>query len=134
MGGEVCVDDQFYIVSNNIWHLDTECIEDHGDYVRIIERFKDLTSADIRNINDYIDIVNDVAKVSFEYKNKNIEWDLMVDDDWIDPKLFDKLTDLIDDNTNRKIVIATLGQDCLIAYMNEEQRKEINKLVKYKFE
>lgn len=36
LGGYIYKDDNFIITSDNIWHLDTECIEDHGDYIAII--------------------------------------------------------------------------------------------------
>lgn len=133
MGGEIYKDNQFVNISNQIWHLDTECIEDHGDYTAIIERLKNLTGSQIHKINDYVDIENEIAWVSFEYENRQIKWDLKIDDDWIDPAIFDKFMQLIGNKANKKIVIATLGQDCLVAYLNEEQLKEVNKLVKYKF-
>lgn len=133
MGGEIYKNDEFYIISNHIWHLDTECIEDHGDYIRIIERLMKLTNMNLQNIQDFVDIENETAWVSFEYNNTKIKWDLENDNDWLDPKLFDKFIELCGDRSNKKLAIASLGQDCLIGYFNERQLRELNKLVKYKF-
>lgn len=133
MGGELFRDDEFYIVSNNIWHLDTECIEDIGDYVRIIERLMKLSNIDIRNIKDYVDLEIEAAWVSFEFESKLIKWELKVDGNWIDPEIFDKFIQLIGNRSNKKIVIAALGQNCLVAYLSEAQLLKINKFVKYKF-
>jgi hypothetical protein len=133
MGGEIYKDGQFHIASNHIWHLDTECIEDHGDYVTIVERLKNLMNIEIQNIQDFVDIENEEAWVSFEYEDKHVKWDLNVDNDWIDSEIFDKFIQLFGTKANRKLVIASLGQDCLVAYLNEEQLKEINKLMKHKF-
>jgi hypothetical protein len=133
MGGELFRDDEFYIVSNNIWHLDTECIEDSGDYVRIIERLMKLSNIEIQNIKDYVDIEIEEAWISFEFGSKIVKWELKVDGNWIDPEIFDKFIQLIGNRSNRNIVIATLGQDCLVAYLSEEQLLNINRLVKYKF-
>src|SRR5689334_22294626 len=42
LGGEVERGD-FERVSDDIWHVDAECIEDNGDYIRLVERFAILT-------------------------------------------------------------------------------------------
>jgi len=34
----------FSRISDRLWHFDTECIEDHGAYVAIAERMRDLAS------------------------------------------------------------------------------------------
>jgi len=133
MGGEIHKNDEFFVVSDNIWHLDTECIEDHGDYVSVIERLKRMTTLEIRNIQDFIDIEEEIAWVSFEYDNKTIRWDLEIHDDWLDLNIFDKFNQLIGNSTNKKLAIASLGQDCLIGYFNEKQLIELNKLLKIKF-
>ncbi|MFC4777281.1 hypothetical protein ACFO9Q_10855 [Paenibacillus sp. GCM10023252] len=133
LGGEIFKDDKFFITSDSIWHLDTECIEDHGDYIAIIERLKKLTKLDVKAIKDFIDIENEIAWVSFEFNNNKIKWNLRVDDDWIDPIIFNNFSDLLEDKTSKRIVISTLGQDCLITYLTELQLKEINRLVKYQF-
>jgi len=134
MGGEIFKDDHFYVASDQIWHLDTECIEDHGDYISIIERLKKMTGIDINHIKDFVDVENETAWVSFEYNNKQIKWDLQINDDWLDPEIFDKFNQLVRDVTSKRLVISSLGQDCLIAYLTPEQLREINKLVKFKFE
>ncbi|WP_233566785.1 hypothetical protein [Cohnella endophytica] len=134
LGGEIFRDEQFIVVSNDIWHLDTECIEDHGDYKVIIERLMNMTGLDIRNINDFVDIENEEAWVSFQYNEKQINWDLKIDNDWLDSDIFDKFNQLIRNDTNNKIVLSVLGQDCLIAYLTDDRIKEVNKLIKNKFE
>ena len=134
LGGEIFRDEQFIVVSNDIWHLDTECIEDHGDYKVIIERLMNMTGLDIRNINDFVDIENEEAWVSFQYNEKQINWDLKIDNDWLDSDIFDKFNQLIRNDTNKKIVLSVLGQDCLIAYLTDDRIKEVNKLIKNKFE
>ncbi|MBE1441251.1 hypothetical protein [Paenibacillus sp. OAS669] len=49
LGSETYLSDGgFSHISNDIWYLDTECIEDHGDYIRIIERICELVKTDIQ--------------------------------------------------------------------------------------
>ncbi|MUT65306.1 hypothetical protein [Paenibacillus sp. NEAU-GSW1] len=55
-------------------------------------------------------------------------------DDWIDPEVLERFNDLAGNVTGKSLVMAPLGQDCLIAYLNEQQRREINRFVKHKFE
>lgn len=85
------------------------------------------------NIQDYVDIENEQAWVSFDFENMHVKWDLEIDGDWLDPDIFLKFNELIKDQTDNRLVIATLGQDCLLAYLDKEQLKGINKLVPYKF-
>ena len=46
-----------------IWHIDAECIEDNGDYVRVLERFVILTKGllPLTNLRDSVDIENGEA-------------------------------------------------------------------------
>lgn len=51
LGGEVEVNGEFINVSEEIWYLDTECIEDHGDYARIIIRLENMTKLNLNKYN-----------------------------------------------------------------------------------
>nr|WP_302057338.1 hypothetical protein [Paenibacillus sp. Lou8.1] len=134
LGGEVEVNGEFINVSEEIWYLDTECIEDHGDYARIIIRLENMTKLNLNNITDYVDIQNGTAWVSFEYMNELIRWEMKVDDDWLDMEIFKKFNELIKTEQSMKLYISILDQGCLMGYFNKEQVIEINKLTKYKFE
>ncbi|AOK89207.1 hypothetical protein AOU00_04850 [Paenibacillus polymyxa] len=134
LGGEVEVNGEFINVSEEIWYLDTECIEDHGDYARIIIRLENMTKLDLNNITDYVDIQNGTAWVSFEYMNELIRWEMKVDDDWLDMEIFKKFNELIKTEQSMKLYISILDHGCLMGYFNKEQVIEINKLTKYKFE
>lgn len=50
-------------LSHDIWHLDTECIEDHGHYVVVAERMRALAGGDLplEKIEDYVDLDEGVA-------------------------------------------------------------------------
>lgn len=134
LGGEVAVNDEFINISDKIWYLDTECIEDHGDYARVIIRLGNMTKLNLNKITDYVDIQNRTAWVSFEYMNEFIRWEMKVDDDWLDMKIFKKINELIKTKQSMKLYISILDQGCLVGYFNKEQVIELNKLTKYKFE
>lgn len=134
LGGEVEVNDEFINSSDKIWYLDSECIEDHGDYARVIMRLENMTKLNLNKITDYVDIQDNTAWVSFEYMNELIRWEMKVDDDWLDMEIFKKFNELIKTEQSMKLYISILDQGCLVGYFNKEQVIELNKLTKYKFE
>ncbi|MFF3024704.1 hypothetical protein ACFVRR_18965 [Gottfriedia sp. NPDC057948] len=138
LGSELELNENYNNCSNEIWYLDTECIEDTGDYVRIAERIKDLSKnyLDLKNIKDYVDIENQEASISFTLDEEDYCWKLEVNDDWIDEKIIVKFNDLLEiKNSNKRVYILDLrGQDCLVGIYSKEQVKKLNNLLKeYKF-
>ncbi|HEY8602318.1 MAG TPA: hypothetical protein VIL85_28100 [Thermomicrobiales bacterium] len=105
-------------MSGNIWHLDTECIEDHGDYVIIAERLSELAQGDLplEAIRDYVDVGEGLASVSFRLDGREYRWDAAVEDDWVDPTILSKFAELLAtrDATRRFTYFDLGGQDCLI--------------------
>jgi hypothetical protein len=49
--------------SDQIWHFDTECIEDHGDYKKIVSRIVTLAhgALPLEQVEDFVDIENGAA-------------------------------------------------------------------------
>ncbi|WP_397346424.1 hypothetical protein [Paenibacillus polymyxa] len=114
LGGEVEVNGEFINVSEEIWYLDTECIEDHGDCARIIIRLENMTKLNLNNITDYVDIQNGTAWVSFEYMNELIRWEMKVDDDWLDMEIFKKFNELI--KTEQSILKSEFSDESWLVY------------------
>ncbi len=140
MGGELEEKNrQWMPLSSDIWHFDTECIEDHGDYARIAARLSEITKGGLplQNIRDFVDIEAKTAWLSFILDGKEYKWDLKVDDDWIDTELFSKFAKLLrDHNPEKNFAYMSLGQDALIICCTFEQLKLLNKLpgIKFRFE
>jgi hypothetical protein len=84
---------EFQRISDDIWHFDAECIEDNGDYVRVMERLVILTKGllPITDLRDHVDLENETAWVEFKLGGQSVHWDLEVSDDWIDPGLCTRL-------------------------------------------
>lgn len=124
-------------LSNNVWHLDTECIEDSGDYVRIAERFRDLAQGElpIENIRDRVDIENGDAWLEFELNGETIHWGARVNDDWIDPEILSKFCALLaGQNRSRRYTYFDLkGQDCLIGCATEDELRKLRKQTGLRF-
>ncbi len=124
--------------SDNIWHFDTECIEDHGDYARIAKRMKILAQGDlpIEDILDYVDVDNREAHLSFRLRGIDFLWQAKVEDDWIDPSILSRFANLLETSgaTRRFTYIDLGGQDCLIGCSTREEQTRLQKLTGLKVE
>lgn len=138
MGGELDVE-PFIYASDDIWHFDTECIEDHNDYVKIAQRLVDLAgdALPLQNIADHVDIEAGEAWLSFELDGKSYNWTAIVEDDWVDPLIMRRFAELLvnrqrsnrfivrllsqDDRRKRFTYYDLGGQDCLIGCSSARQ-------------
>ncbi|MEQ8155718.1 MAG: hypothetical protein ABRQ25_12670 [Clostridiaceae bacterium] len=138
LGSEIEIaDGQLVLMSDDVWYFDSECIEDSGIYVEIIERLFKMSKGYLRldNIDDYVDIENNEAWVSFDFNQKYYRWDLKVEDDWFDMTLIQKINRmLIEHGYNKKFAVVVLDQTSLIGFFSKEQLKKINDLTELKFE
>lgn len=120
--------------SNNVWHFDTECIEGDGSYVAIAERMRDLSQGELplTDIEDHIDEpLDDLeerwqgrAWLAFKLDDERIRWELEVDNDWVDPRVFTKFAELMQTRRcSRRFTYLDLGggQDCIIGCCTPEQ-------------
>jgi hypothetical protein len=124
MGGEL-EEEPYAHFSNDIWHFDTEGIEGDGAYVAIARRMSELAgeALPLTDINDYVDIEEGVAWLSFKIDGREIKWEAAVDDDWVDTEIISKFADLLAGrgtgilqrwSRRRFTYIDMGGQDCLI--------------------
>lgn len=136
MGGEL-EREPFTPLSNNIWHFDTECIEEEGDYARIAERMRDLAQSElpIENIRDRVDIENGDAWLEFDLRGETIHWGARVKDGWIDPEILSNFCALLEqqDGTRRFTYFDLKGQDCLIGCATEEELRRLRRATGLKF-
>ena len=119
----------FERVSDDIWHFDAECIEDHGAYVSILDRFVILSKGvlPITNVRDFVDVQEGQAWVEFSLDGKKEHWDLEVSDDWVDPNLYSRLQALaVARGAGKRFFIAGLGQDSLISFGDDVMRKQLS--------
>jgi hypothetical protein len=112
LGAEVETEPWGRRFSDHLWNLDTECIEDHGDYVIIAERMRDLAKGDlpISGIRDHVDIGAGVAWLEFEIDGGILHWDAAVRDDWIDPEMLGRFAALLSERrTEQRFTCLDLG-------------------------
>lgn len=131
-------DDKFSYASDDIWHFDTECIYDHGDYVKIVQRLFALSKQELRisDLQDFVDTDEGVAWVEFLFDGQRIHLDLRVNDDWVDPSIFTSIIKICGNKrTQGNFTYLDLGgQDCLIGYCSEQNFKKLRKITKLDFQ
>lgn len=119
--------------STNLWHFDTECIEDHGAYVDIATRMAELAggSLPLMSIEDYVDIEEGSAWLAFKLDGRAIKIDCEVKDDWVDPKIFGHFVRLLATKDSSKIFFYydLGGQDCIIGCLDRQNYKKLRGLI-----
>lgn len=136
LGGEAECSDAG-LLSHDVWHLDAECIEDDGAYVRLAERFRVLSGGHLplQDINDHVDVLNGEAWLEFGLEGKTTHWDLTVDNDWMDPALYSNFQRLVTQRTSSgRFMISALGQDSLLLFGDEKKRRAISEFSGLKFQ
>jgi hypothetical protein len=120
---------EFGYPSDSIWHLDTECIEDHGDYKRLADRMVTLTQGalPLADIEDFVDLEQGTACLSFSLDGKSERWTAKVDDDWVDAEILSRFARLLESRmtTRRYTYIDLQGQDCLIGCATKEEKRAL---------
>ena len=116
----------------NLWHFDTECIEDHGDYKSIAERMVSMAQGSLLldDIKDYVDVEEGKAWLAFKFKDHSVRIDCKVQDDWVDPSIFGTFVELLkqSDPTKLYIYLDLGGQDCIIGCVSRDQFEQLKRL------
>jgi len=84
---------------DRLWLCDFECIEDHGSYRDVVARLERMTDRALRldGIEDRVEIEEGVAWVAFRHAGRRVQWDMRVDDDWLDPSILPRYDALLAD-------------------------------------
>lgn len=118
---------------DNLWHFDTECIEDAGSYIRIANRLAEMTqgSLPLADIQDHVDIDAGDAWLRFKCQGKPVQIVCEVQDDWVDTSLFGHFVDtLAKCDPNKLFIYYDLGgQDCIIGCVTRAEYAKLQKLI-----
>jgi hypothetical protein len=119
-------------LSADVWHFDTECIEGPGSYVYIARQLAVLSDGllPLEQIEDEVDndgIMTGTAWLSFVLHGQPYKWELVIEDDWVDPEVFTRFVQLHDQqNPSKRFIYYGLGQDALIACATSQQLESLN--------
>lgn len=123
-------------LSHDVWHFDTECIKDAGDYARIVERVVVLAGGDLdlAAVTDTVDVFEGEASVGWSVHGRPQRFELRVEDDWVDPKIFALLeNELVAAGSAKRIYGAPLGQDMIVVCVAEGRSKALSDLTGLEF-
>lgn len=120
--------------STGVWHVDTECIYDASDYVKVVERLALLTRRELVLDNTEAHFETD-GWVRFEIDGVKHDWALEVDDDWIDTSIFERFAELLAQNRSerRYLVSESSGQDFLLICPTDEEFDRLASLTPIRF-
>jgi hypothetical protein len=118
-------------LAENVWHFDTECIEDHGDYARIAERMRSMAgnALPIASIQDFVDVEAREAWLSFVLDGSEHRWTCEVQDDWVDPTVLSRFAALLARrNTGYRFAYLDLGgQDCMLGCFRDDELRRLRR-------
>ncbi len=123
--------------SDDVWHFDAECIEDHGDYKWIVERLCTLSGGDLHfdAVADYVDVAAGEAWLELDQAGTRVRLDLRVHDDWADEAVFAALQQrLAATGSPRRFAMQGLGQDALLVCLPPDRLRALNKLTGMQFQ
>jgi hypothetical protein len=111
------------------WNFDTECIAAAGDYVRIVKRLCEISGdADyLTDVSDDVDPGSGKAWLKYRVKGKQREWDVEINDDWVDLMTLSYIIDDIE-RDGKKFYFKDNGQAMILFYIDPASADELNKL------
>jgi hypothetical protein len=131
LGGEVEEQPWGRLFSHDIWHFDTECIEDDGDYSALAERLALLAKGclPIERVRDRVDIESGEIWIEFELDGTTKRYEPVIDNNWVDPAIFEWFVSLVSArSTKGNFTYMDLGgQDCLIGFSEPDVMKRLRR-------
>lgn len=118
--------------ARRVWMLDFECIEDHGDYARVLRRLETLTEGalGISEVTDHVEIDDGEVHLRFRTPLGEETWEPVVNDDWLDPAVLQQYAErLRERNAGVGVYLGAkdYGQSSLLLSMKPRRVKEFTK-------
>jgi len=136
LGGDYEYNNDFERLSDDVYLLDAECVEDDSIYADIVSNLIVLSRGNfnISDVKSAVDYENEKAYISFLYKGIPYFWDLKCDNDWLDMSLFKKINQLLQENASTMFFYTTEpDQAFTVLFKSPEVIDRVNQLVKFPF-
>lgn len=116
-------------ICSRVWSFDTECINETGDYVRIVKRLCQLTGrADcLTDVSDFVDLEAGKAWLKYKVDGKPRHWRVKVEDDWVDIAVLTTIMKDIERDGHR-FYFQGEGQGMLLFYLDAKQLADLRRL------
>lgn len=112
-----------------IWNFDSECIEQSGDYVRIVDELSHVAgkAGALQAVRDHVDLDGATGWLKYRVGGVERHWDVRIDDDWADPVVVDHvMRDLQSDGA--RFYGKDNGQAIILCYLSDDQAAHLNRL------
>ncbi len=124
-------------IGQSVLWFDTECLYDHGDYVRILKRVREISCGHLllEEIRDYYDYETGVVWIEFELDRNKHRIEPRFNGDWFDMNVLARLSELL----QRKCPEMTLAfqepedQTATIWYTKKKRLREFFKKTGIRF-
>jgi hypothetical protein len=114
---------------STVWNFDTECIEESGDYVRIVERLCRVARKPgcLTEITDFVDLESGEAWLKYVANGRPRHLKLEVSNDWADVAgITEVMADIEGDG--RRFYCKDNGQAMVLYYIDSATAGELNRL------
>ncbi|REJ74428.1 MAG: hypothetical protein DWQ34_28750 [Planctomycetota bacterium] len=116
-------------ICSRVWDFDCECIENPGDYVRIVDRLCEVAGMPglCSEVEDSIDFDSNEAWLKYTIDGKQRYWNVEVDSDWADPVTVSRvMTDI--ERDGYRFFCKDNGQAMVLFYLDAVAASELNEL------
>ena len=115
--------------SDNVWHFDSECIDDEQGYALIAKRLSVMAggSLPLTDVDSDLDFDEGEAWLEFRCGGEEVHLDFAVDDDWVDTSVFSEFVRLLARRDPNKLffVYPLGGQDAILGCVTQAQFREL---------
>jgi hypothetical protein len=116
-------------VCDKAWNFDTECIEDTGAYVIIVQNLCRIAGMPnlITHIQDFVDIENETAWLKYTLEGQERFYKVEVCSDWADPETVGAVMEDIE-RDGKRFYAKDNGQAAIWFYLDKSTADQLNVL------
>lgn len=118
-------------ICDSAWNFDVECIEDTGDYVRIVQNLCRVAGMPdlITDAEDFVDIANETAWLKYKIDGETRQYNVAVDNDWADPETVGSIMEDIE-RDGKRFYAKDNGQASIWFYLDKSTADKLNRLTR----
>jgi len=114
---------------SRVWNFDTECINETGDYVRVVKRLCQVAARPdcLIDVSDFVDLEAGKAWLKYKVNGTARNWRVKVEDDWIDSAVLTTVMKDIERDGHR-FYFKDEGQAMVLFYLDSKKAADLNRL------
>ena len=123
--------------SSDVLFFDTTCVQESGIYTEVLESLITMAKGELQftNIEEFLDLENFDAHISFVFKEEDYKLELKVVEDNFDMTLLTKLNNILDTKHCEKLFCIQCNEETVtIIFSDKETVKNLNRNLDLGFE